>query len=106
MQDHGSTGECTFDGKLGIFPFVRWVPSKRNSRNRRSSTLELKPITSVTKEAYRKMLIERLLPAIVQKWPSDDRKPIHISKITQDHISKLMILVGCKQFKHLTEILG
>ncbi|XP_010684900.1 uncharacterized protein LOC104899411 [Beta vulgaris subsp. vulgaris] len=75
-----SSGECTFDGKLGNFPFVRRVPAKRNSRKKRSGTLELKPIMPITKEAYRKMLIERLLPAIVQKWPSDDRKPIYIQQ--------------------------
>ncbi|XP_021725286.1 uncharacterized protein LOC110692558 [Chenopodium quinoa] len=73
-------GECIFDGKIGMFPFVRWVPAKRRSRNRPAGTLELKPVTSVTKEAYRNMLIRQVIPAIMQKWPDNDQGPIYLQQ--------------------------
>ncbi|XP_056688897.1 uncharacterized protein [Spinacia oleracea] len=72
--------ECIFDGKIGMFPFVRWVPAKRRSRNRPACTLELKPVTSVTKECYRNMLIRQVIPAIMQKWPTDHQGPIYLQQ--------------------------
>ncbi|XP_021866357.2 uncharacterized protein [Spinacia oleracea] len=73
-------GECTFDGKLGIFPFVKWVPAKRRSKNRPAGTPELKAINSVTNNAYRRMLIRQLIPAIQEKWPTDHEGPIFIQQ--------------------------
>lgn len=29
-----ANGNCTFDGKIGIFPFVKVEPAKRKSQNR------------------------------------------------------------------------
>ena len=65
------SGNPTFDGKIGIFPFVFKEPAKRSSKNRMAGTLETKPILSVTKEVYRRCLIEQVLPAIHAKWPRD-----------------------------------
>lgn len=42
-------GNCTFDGKIGMFPFVTEKPAKRGSHNRLRGTLETKPF-SVTHE--------------------------------------------------------
>ncbi len=57
-----------FDGKIGIWPFVIKEPAKKNSKNRAKGTLLTKSII-VTKEEYRKMIIENVLPAIEDKWP-------------------------------------
>ncbi|XP_027169562.1 uncharacterized protein LOC113769299 [Coffea eugenioides] len=70
-----------FDGKIGIFPFAFKEPAKRNSKNRVAGTLETKPILSVTKEVYRRCLIDNVLPAIRAKWPqSDVISPIFIQQ--------------------------
>jgi hypothetical protein len=63
-----------FDGKLGMWPFVEKVPAQRaSSRNRpRRGTLITKPV-SVTKEIYKKFIMEKVLPAIKEKWPQCHR---------------------------------
>lgn len=74
-------GNEVFSGKIGVFPFVTQEPAKRNSVNRAAGTLETKPITSVTKEVSRTFLIEKVLPAIREKWPKDCvRDPIFIQQ--------------------------
>jgi hypothetical protein len=43
--------------------------------------LELKAMTSVTRETIRKFLIEKVLPAIKVKWPAEERGlPIFIQQ--------------------------
>ena len=41
-------GVCTFDGKIGMFPFVEYVPAQRRSDNRPRGAIVTKPF-SVTK---------------------------------------------------------
>ena len=64
-------GRCTFDGKIGIWPFLEFeeVPAKKASKNRAKGTLELKPV-NITKEVYRTMMISNILPAIraLARW--------------------------------------
>jgi hypothetical protein len=44
-------------------------------------TLELKAMTSVTRETIRKFLIEKVLPAIKEKWPAEEQGlPIFIQQ--------------------------
>ncbi|MCH88251.1 transposase [Trifolium medium] len=79
----------TFTGKIGLFPLVEKVPAKRSSANRVAGTLETKPITSITKEVSRMFLINKVLPAIKEKWPREhahetifiqqDNAPCHVS---------------------------
>ncbi len=64
-------GECTFDGKLGMFPFVERVPAQRASVNRPRGTIITRTVP-VIKDRYRQFMIEKVLPAIRDKWP--DRK--------------------------------
>ncbi|XP_057517823.1 uncharacterized protein LOC130798740 [Amaranthus tricolor] len=73
-------GQCTFDGKIGIFPFISRVAAQRNSINRPRGSIEIKPTDSVTQEIYRSMLIEQLIPAILRKWPSDAPSIIFIQQ--------------------------
>ena len=60
-------GDCVFNGRIGIRPFVE--EAKRNSKNRPKGTLETKCV-EVTKIKYYKMLEEKLIPAIREKWIS------------------------------------
>ena len=68
---HPETGECLFDGKLGIWPFVEKVPAQRSSANRPRGTLITTPVT-VTRLTYGAMLENELIPAILTKFPDLD----------------------------------
>ena len=61
-----------WDGKLGIWPIGDWEPAQRGSKNRPKGTLVWKNKT-VTKVVYRDLLINKLIPAILEKWPRSDR---------------------------------
>ncbi|XP_074373603.1 uncharacterized protein LOC141713943 [Apium graveolens] len=67
-----SEGNETFSGKIGIFPYITQEPARRNSVNRVAGTLETKAITYVGKNLSRSYLINKVLPAILEKWPFDD----------------------------------
>jgi len=74
-------GNCIFDGKIGCFPLVTYEPARRSSKNRVVGTLQMKPITSVTKDVMRAFIIDKVIPAIRAKWPSEDvGKPIFIQQ--------------------------
>ncbi|CAK8566040.1 unnamed protein product [Lathyrus sativus] len=82
-------GNEIFSGKIGVFPLVNKVPARRSSVNRAAGTLETKPITSINKEISRMFLINKVLPAIKEKWPREqasetiyiqqDNVPSHVS---------------------------
>ena len=61
-----------WDGKLGIWPIGGWEPAQRASKNQPRGTLVWKN-KPVTKGVYRELLISKLLPAIIEKWPRTDR---------------------------------
>jgi hypothetical protein len=69
---YNDDGVCTFDGKIGIWPFVERKAAQRTSVNRVAGTMETKPV-AVTKEVYRKMLVDKVVPAIKAKWPGLNR---------------------------------
>jgi hypothetical protein len=72
---------CTFDGKIGCFPFVTYEPAKRSSANRPAGTIEMKTIGSIKKKEMREFMIEKVLPAIRAKWPPEySHKPIYIQQ--------------------------
>ena len=61
-----------WDGKLGIWPIGDWEPAQRRSKNRPKGMLVWKN-KMVTKVVYRDLLINKLIPAILDKWPRRDR---------------------------------
>jgi hypothetical protein len=77
-----------FDGKLGIWPFVGKVPAQRGSRNRPRGTLETKPM-SVTKAVYMQFILDKVLPAIEEKWLQCHRNMA--VKLQQDNAKPHMI---------------
>ena len=72
-------GHCTFDGKIGIWPFLEEVPAKKASKNRPKGTLELKPV-NISKSIYRDMMINNILPAIRERWPDGNTYAIEIQQ--------------------------
>ena len=68
-------GECTCDGKIGMFPFIDRVASKRTSKNREKGTIETK-LLPVNKKRCMDFMITKVLPAIKQKWPDWNRNVV------------------------------
>jgi hypothetical protein len=56
---YNDTGECTFDGKIGIGPFVERFPAKRALVRRPAGTIKTKPV-NVTEQKYREFMIEKV----------------------------------------------
>ncbi|XP_051145930.1 uncharacterized protein LOC127261677 [Andrographis paniculata] len=77
---YASNGECIFDGKIDIFPFTEKVPAQRNSKNRTIGTIVTKPLESITKKVTKKLLINKVIPAIKEKWPTNRDKNITIQQ--------------------------
>jgi len=102
-----NNGECTFDGKIGMWPFVEKLPAKRNSKNRPKGTLETKNV-SVTKDRYREYLINKVLPAIYARFPCDrvgrgEKQPVLIQQDNPySHIKKddPEWVEACAQHRH------
>lgn len=65
-------GNLIFSGKLGVWAFVKVVPAARKSQNRERGTLETKSII-VIRDVMRQYLIEKVIPAIEDKWPEEDK---------------------------------
>ena len=65
-------GNETFSGKIGVFPLVNVEPAVRRSQYREAGTLQTKPLKSVNKETIRALLLEKVIPTIRAKWPSED----------------------------------
>ena len=73
-----------WDGKIGIWPFGKHEPAKRDSINRPKGTLEWKN-ESVDAEVHNYMMMDHVVPAIVDKWPAGDwRNPRMAVRIQQD----------------------
>ncbi|XP_062201321.1 uncharacterized protein LOC133903865 [Phragmites australis] len=90
-------GNMTFDGKIGIFPFTFVEPARRSSANRPRGTLVTKVLPSVTKDVSRDYIVNKLLPAIKEKWPVEEHgTPIFIQ---QDN-AKTHIAVDDPEFIH------
>ena len=56
-------GVCTFDGKIGMFLFVEYIPAQWESRNRPCSAIVTTPF-SVRKNKYREFMVTKVIPAI------------------------------------------
>jgi hypothetical protein len=71
------TGDCIFDGKIVLWPFVTQQPAVRTSANRARGTMETK-VVSVTYDVYLDYFITRVIPAIKAKWPRNHRVGVPI----------------------------
>jgi hypothetical protein len=67
-----------FDGKIGIWDFSETAPAQRSSANRPRGTMVTKPILKVNREVVKRMIIEKVFPAIRAKWPPSRSKRIDL----------------------------
>ncbi len=58
----------TFDGKIGMWPLIERAPALRASVNRPRGAIVTRPETC-TRQLYKNLLIEHVIPAIKAKWP-------------------------------------
>ena len=72
-------GVCTFDGKRGMFPFIERVAAQRTSKNQEKGVIETK-LLPVNKNRYREFMIEKVVPAIKDKWPDRDQNIVVIQQ--------------------------
>jgi hypothetical protein len=84
-------GVCTFDGKIGLWPFLEDYLTVRPSANRPAGHWEERPI-NVSKQVYLEYFLTKVLPAIKEKWPRNhnpgvinvglqhDNAPVHFAK--------------------------
>ena len=95
---------CSFDGKIGIWPFVRVVLAQRNSVHRDAGTPEIKNIT-VDAETYMNSFLTEVLPAISDKWPDahgeifiqHDGAPSHFKDENEDWLLAAAIFSNVRQ---------
>lgn len=80
-------GECTFDGKIGMFPFVERVAAQRASRNLARGHVERK-LLPVNKNRYREFMIQKVIPAIREKWPCRNRDIVIQQDGASSHIAE------------------
>ncbi|KAG6592671.1 Transposase, Tc1-like protein [Phytophthora cinnamomi] len=72
----GEASGSFFDGKLGIWPFIVREAAVRSSTKRPAGTIVTKE-GRVNQGTYCAMLIEKLLPAVRERWPAA-RDGVHV----------------------------
>ena len=72
-------GNCIFDGKIGIWPIVKRTPALRNSANRPAGTMVTTPL-NVSQRLYRQMLLEKVIPAIKDRFPHHRNRTVIIQQ--------------------------
>lgn len=98
-----SAGNVLFSGNIWIFPFITKQPTKRSSANRTAGTIETKPVASIGKDTCWSFLIDKVLLAIVQKWPDVDmNSPIY----TQQDNARTHVDPSDEDFRSVVSWLG
>ncbi|RHY66333.1 hypothetical protein DYB38_007634, partial [Aphanomyces astaci] len=64
-----------FDCKVGMWPFVEYVPAVLNSRSRPAGTMATS-LVNVNKTVYRDYVINKVIPAIKASFPSADKRVV------------------------------
>ncbi|KAG2926766.1 hypothetical protein PC114_g3720 [Phytophthora cactorum] len=104
-DDAGGSGAATLE--YGIWPFIVQEPAVRISSRRPAGTMITKE-DHVNKATYRKTLIQHLLPAVCERWPSvcngkllrvqQDNAPAHICPV-DTHFVAAAAELGLTRFK-------
>ena len=58
---------ANWDGKIGCWEIVETARAQRNSANRPAGTTIIRPVT-VAREVYRDFLVNKVIPAVKDKW--------------------------------------
>ena len=88
-----------FHGKIGIWPIGKWEQAKRSSKKRTKGTPVWKN-QCLMQDVHREYLIQKLLPAIKQRWQKNGR-----IQLQQDG-TKSHILEDEEEFKEVVDKIG
>jgi hypothetical protein len=99
---YDNNGNCTFDGKIGIWPIVKRTRAVRNSINRPAGTMVTHPV-NVTQRIYRQLLLEQVVPAIQHRFPHNRDRNVTIQ---QDGASAHITSLDDPFYESLDEIRG
>ena len=75
-----------WDGKIGLWlwPIGHWAPAQRTSINGVAGTMIWHDDT-ITKDKYRELLLQKVFPAIKEKWPRGEwARTTFIIRVQQD----------------------
>jgi hypothetical protein len=75
-----------FDGKIGIWSFTSTEQALRRSKNHNKGDDVIKTV-NVDKDRYREMLLDRVLPAIFEKFPDSEASIVVQQDNAGPHIS-------------------
>ena len=89
-----------FDGNIGIWPIGKWEPVKRSSKKHAKGTPVWKN-QCITRDVYCEYLIQKLLPAIKERWPMNNG----IIRLQQD-VTKSHILEDDMEFEEVVDEIG
>ena len=89
-----------FDRKIGIWPIGKWEPAKRSSKKRAKGTPVWKN-QLINRDVYHEYLIQKLLPAVKEKWPRNNTR----IRLQQDG-AKSHILEDNVEFKEAVQQIG
>ena len=89
-----------FDGKIGIWPIGKWESAKQSLKKHAKGTPVWKN-QCIMRDVYQEYLIQKLLPAIKQRWPTN----IGRIRLQQDG-AKSHILEDNKEFKEVVDKIG
>ena len=89
-----------FDGKIGIWPIGKWEPAKWSSK-KCAKGMPVWKNQCITWDVCCEYLIQKLLPAVKERWPSNNRR----IWLQQDG-SKSHILEDDVEFKEAVDEIG
>ena len=89
-----------FDGKIGIWPIRKWEPVKQSSKKHTKGMAVWKD-QSIIRDVYQEYLIQKLLPAIKHKCPTNNGR----IWLQQDS-AKSHILDDDEEFKEAVDDIG
>ncbi|KAF0682834.1 Aste57867_25133 [Aphanomyces stellatus] len=72
---HDDERGTNFDGKIGIWPIVEYLPAVCNSRNRPAGTI-VPTLVNVDAAVYRDYVITRVIPVIKSMFPTSNERVV------------------------------
>ncbi|RLN99180.1 hypothetical protein DYB28_007138 [Aphanomyces astaci] len=93
LPRHNASREAFFDGKIGMWHFVRHRPAERNSRNRSADTM-VTTLVNVDGKVCTNYVLNKVVPAIKAKFQSDIKKVILQQVLSQMLFSWLQPQTG------------
>ena len=89
-----------FDGKIGIWPIRKWEPAKQSSK-KCAKGMPVWKNQCITRDVYHEYLIQKFLPAVKERWPTNNGR----IQLQQDG-AKSHILEDNVEFKEVVDKIG